>query len=216
MLELKYIGRNHDSSYIANRKHASYYLLPDGIRVLKQLDDPKKYNPRTLRNARNAERLSESFIEQRLTFFSVRNRLKKQWGESLRFFTENQLVNYPHFPQSNGYVRLTTESGETQFFVDVLSEHPFFLATRKVNQYLRYAEEEASTWKEKTNSDLPHVLLICENASLQKRLLKKMKKAIEDGNMRLYATNMEDLRRANPSWQNMANPEEKFSLIDIM
>lgn len=214
MLELNYIGRNYDSSYVANRKHASYYLLPEGIKVLKRLGDSKKYTPHTLRNARKAEQLSESFIEQSLAFFSVHNMLKEQHGESLRFFTKTQLASYPHFPQSDGYIRFTHENGETQFFVDVLYEHPFFLATRKVKQYLKYAEEEATAWEEKTNSDLPYVLLICENSSLQKRLIKKMKRPIEDGEMRFYTITVEDLK-GDSLWQSMVGSEEGVSLLDI-
>lgn len=215
MLELNYINRNYDSSYIAIRKHATYYLSSEGIKTLKLLDDPKKYNPDVLRNARKNGQLSEKFIERSLTIFMIHNTLKDRHSDNLRFFTKTQLANYPHFPESDSYIRLTHENSETQFFVDFLYEHPFFLASGKVKQYLRYANEDIGIWEEKTGSELPHVLLICENASLQKRLVKKMKRTIEDGDMQFYIITTEDIK-ANSLWQNMTNSEEKLSLIDIL
>src|ERR1035437_633179 len=45
LMEQEYIGRNYDSSYRIDRKQASYYLLPKGIKLLKgyteQELDPK-------------------------------------------------------------------------------------------------------------------------------------------------------------------------------
>jgi DNA-binding MarR family transcriptional regulator len=209
MLELNYIGRNYNSNYVVVHKYASYYLLPEGIKLLKQLGSPKKYSPDALRNARKAKRLSEKFIEQCLVIFTVHNMFKKQYGDSLRFFTKIQLTNYPHFPDSDGYIRLAHEKEEMQFFLDVIYEHPFFLASGKVKQYLKFAKEEAGIWEEKTNSELPHVLLICENTSLQKRLVKKMRRSIEEGDMQFYIITIDEFKH-NHLWHDMSDPGGGF------
>lgn len=215
MLELNYLGRNYDSSYTAIHKHASYYLLPKGIRALKQLNNPKKYSPDVLRNASKAKQLSEKFIKQCLMIFTVHNIFKEQHSGNLRFFTKTQLANYLHFPDSDGYIRLTHEDNETQFFVDVIYEHPFFLATGKVKQYLKYAKEEAGIWEDRTSSELPHTLLICENMSLQKRLIKKMRRSIEERDMQLYIITIDEFKD-NRLWQDMADPGKRLSLVDIL
>lgn len=214
MLELNYVNRNYDSSYIAIRKHATYYLSSEGVKILKRLDDTKKYNPNVLRNARKTGQLSEQFIERSLTIFTMHNALKEQYGDDLRFFTKTQLANYPHFPDSDGYIRLNNEGRETQFFVDVIYEHPFFLASGKVKQYLKYANEDRGIWEEKTASELPCVLLICENTSLQKRFAKKMRRSIKDGDVHFYVVTIEDFK-TRALWQNMDDLDERIVLTDI-
>jgi hypothetical protein len=48
-MELEYIGRKYEPEYRLLRKYASYYLLPEGVKALKQQANTKKYNSTVLR-----------------------------------------------------------------------------------------------------------------------------------------------------------------------
>ncbi len=219
MMELNYIGRNFEPEYHLLRKHATYYLLPDGIKALKQVSD-KKYSPKVLRNMSREDNKSEQFINHHLAVFSVYCTLRAMYGDELRFFTKNQLITFEHYPKPlpDAYIRIGDSDDERQFFLDVLHEsQPFFIATRKVMQYVTYADEGRKEWERKTDTALPSVLLICDSPSLKKRLQRKMRRAaenIEGNDMMLYAAAVGEIGNST-GWHDLANPDEALSLDDI-
>jgi hypothetical protein len=219
MMELNYIGRNFEPEYHLLRKHATYYLLPDGIKALKQVSD-KKYSPKVLRNMGREDDKSEQFINHHLAVFNVYCTLRTMYGDELRFFAKSQLTTFDHYPQPlpDAYIRIGEGDDERQFFLDVLHElQPFFIATRKVMQYVTFADEGRRDWDRKTDTALPSVLLICDSPSLKKRLQKKMRRAaenIEGDNMTLYAAAVGEMGDST-GWHDLANPDEALSLDDI-
>ena len=220
MMELSYIGRNFEPEYHLLRKHAVYYLLPDGIKALKQASD-KKYSPKVLRNMAREDDKSEQFINHHLAVFNVYCALRAMYGDELRFFTKSQLTTFEHYPQPlpDAYIRIGDNDDERQFFLDVLHEsQPFFIATRKVMQYIIFADEGRKEWERETGTALPGVLLICDSPSLKKRLQKKMRRAaenIEGGDMMLYAATTTAEIGNSAGWHDLANPDEALSLDDI-
>lgn len=219
MMELNYIGRNFEPEYHLLRKHATYYLLPDGIKALKQVSD-KKYSSKVLRTMAREGDKSDPFINHHLAVFSVYCTLRAMYGDELRFFTKSQLTTFEHYPQPlpDAYVRIGDGDDERQFFLDVLHEsQPFFVATRKVMQYVIYADEGRRGWERETDTALPSVLLICDSPSLKKRLQKKMRRAadnIEGDDMTLNASVIGQIED-NTCWHDLANPDEALSLDDI-
>jgi len=219
MMELNYIDRKFEPEYHLLRKHATYYLMPEGIKALKQAPD-KKYSLKVFRNMAREEDKSEQFINHHLAVFSLYCTLRTMYGDELRFFTKSQLTTFEHYPQPlpDAYIRIGDGDDERQFFLDVLHEsQPFFIATRKVMQYIAYADEGRKEWERKTDTALPSVLLICDNPSLKKRLQKKMRSAaenIEGDDMMLYAAAIAEIGD-NTGWHDLANPDEALSLDDI-
>jgi hypothetical protein len=193
--------------------------LPDGIKALKQIAD-NRYSSKVLRNMAREGAKSDQFINHHIAVFSMYCTLRAVYGDKLRFFTKSQLSAFEHYPQPlpDAYIRIGDGEDERQFFLDVLHEsQPFFIATRKVMQYVTYADECGEEWERETGTALPSVLLICDSASLKKRLQKKMRRAadnIEGDDMRLYAaTTVEIGDRAG--WHDLAIPDEAASLNDI-
>jgi DNA-binding HxlR family transcriptional regulator len=219
LLEQEYLGRNYKPSYKLQGKPASYYLLPKGIKALKQLNEPTKYSSTILRNINKDKDASERFINHSLDVLSVYCTLKAQHGHKLQFFTKSQLASYPHFPQPlpDAYLRLSHGEGKTQFFLDVFQEHPFFLVTRKVKQYAAYVDAQKDEWVEITNTSLPAALLVCENESLQKRLTKKMRRTVQEveDDMQFYAITKNAITQ-NGTWQKVNDIEEVLPLSDIV
>jgi len=170
LLEQEYIGRNYNPEYRLLRKHASYYLLPKGIKALKEAEP--NYDQVVLHNLHKDKTASEQFINHSLAVFKHYCDLKAQYGDSLRFFTKSQLAQFDYFPKPlpDAYIRLKVSPKEKQYFLEVLqSTRPFFVAVRKARRYISYADD--GEW-EATNTMLPNVLLVCDGDTLRKRLEK--------------------------------------------
>ncbi len=112
MMELKYIGRRYEPEYRVLRKHAAYFLLPDGINELKKASG-QKYQPKVLRNIRHDELASDQFAEHQMAVFSIYRTLRDEYGEQLQLF----LLDLLH------------------------QDRPFFRATRAVMRYISYADD---------------------------------------------------------------------------
>jgi hypothetical protein len=219
MTELKYIGRNYNSDYRIQRKPAIYYMQENGINELKKLNTDKRYATNILKAIKNDHDRTETFIKHQLTVFDICCNLQAKYGNSIQYFTKSQFSGYAHYPKPlpDAFVVLSEGDDETEFFLDILPEHPFFLSTRKVMQYVEYSNERKSDWVEATGSYMPSVLLVCENESLQKRLNKKMRGAVSnlDEDMTIYTAALNGID-ANDGWTDIAKPEEKLSLDELI
>lgn len=215
MLDIGYIGRNYEPEYRLLRKHASYYLLPDGMKALKQ-QDAAKYNATVLRNIAKDKNASSTFITHCLATFGMYCNLRAQHGDNIQFFTASQLKSYKNFPAKlpDAFIRLKTAQGESMFFLDVLHEsQPFFVATRRIMHYIKYAED--GDWP--NGAPFPIVLLACDSPSLQKRLQKRMQRIIseqEDESLRFFISTTNTTQQT--TWQNMADPDEELTLHEIL
>lgn len=165
----------------------------------------------SLHNAKNNKRMSDAFIDHCLAIFRVYCELKAQYGDGLQFHAKSQLADQDYFPQPlpDAYVQLTDDDGDVErFFLNILPEHPFFKATRAVMQYVEFADGDRYEWKKGIGHDeLPGVLLVCENQSLQKRLTKKMLRIVEDAEeheLYFYTTTLEKFSDVD-NWQDMTD-----------
>lgn len=215
LVELNYVGRKFEPEYHLLRKHASYFLLPEGTKVLKKLQS-KRYSTTVLQNIRkNDQNASEPFVNHWLAVFDAYRALKMRYGADLQFFTKSQVTTISYFPKQlpDAYIQLSDDKDNT-FFLNVLHEgRPFFLATRSVVQYIEYANSERRDF---TNSKLPKMLFVCDGLALERRLLKKMKRTIENlGNLdiKFYIATLDEL--GQDKWVSMAEPTEVLSLTDI-
>lgn len=178
LLDQEYIGRHYEPTYRLQNKHASYYLLPKAMKVLRKLDD--KYSETTLRNIYKDKSASEQFITHNLTIFKIYCDLKTKHGDKLKFFTKSQLKAYEYFPDPlpDAYFRIATnddtnpDNEPEQYFLDVLeSTRPFFVSVRKARRYIEY--DESGEWDD-TGTSLPAVILVCDGETLRKRMEKQL------------------------------------------
>lgn len=213
MMELKYIERRYKPEYRLLRKHAAYYLLPEGISSLKKAS--KKYVPKVLRNIRKDDINSEPFANHCLAMFDVYCILRERYGGSMQFFTKTQMAAIPYFPKQlpDAHIQIGIDEPKL-FLLDLLHrDQPFFLATRAVIRYIDYANKDVN-WP--NQYEFPKILLVCDSSSLQKRLLKKMKHRIEDldnPNLKFFIATLDELK--DDKWHNMANPDGTFPLSQI-
>jgi hypothetical protein len=173
--EQGYISRKYESAYRLRGQHASYCLLPVGMKALKQRPD-FEYDAKLLRNIYKDRDASDQFIEHHLTLMQAYCDLKEHYGDRLQFFTKSDLVKYTHFPQPlpDAYLSLVDGHSSKGFFLDVHQEsRPFFVTVRRLKRYADYADSGA--WEE-TGEELPKILALCDTATLQKRLQKRVSK----------------------------------------
>ncbi len=228
LVKQEYIGKNYDSSYKLVGRSATYYLMPKAFAALKRQakTNGKELSLKTLRNAYKDKDASERFTAKKLAVFTIYDKLRASYADSLGFWTKEQLNfdNYNHFPQPtpDAFVTITPEGlrpRDGYFFLNYLDdETPFFVHVRQLQKYVDYVE--AGEWEEATNSRLRGVLLVCESTSLLKRVRKKLAQLVDEDEVpRFCYTTLEGLKRSTAEddevWQMIGRPLEVFGLRDI-
>jgi len=211
LLERGLIGKRFESSYRIQGKPAAYYLLPAGARALQESRPDKVINIKAIYKDKT---ISEDFIQYCLDMFGLYCQLKAQYGESLKFLTKGQLVKYDYFEDflPSAYIHLDIDGSEKDFFLEYLqSSKPFFTALRRLKQYVDYAE--SGEWEAGTESDFPKILLVCDNTSLQKRLIKKAPRILEDADdeFRFFITSQDRIN----AWLSFVEPDDELSLSQL-
>lgn len=214
--EQGYIAKRFDDSYRLRAKPAAYYLMPAGARQLRVL------NPNiSIKNLYKNPTASERLVEDSLDLFGVHNVLRSLYGVDLQFFTKSDLnrEDFDYFPRPlpSAYVRIKTNTSEKQFFLDIYYDsEPFFAASQRIKQYIKYAESAA--W-EITNTRLPFILMVCESPNLRKRLHKQAFKIMQaewNEEVVLALTDKNQLKNPSlPIWQLASEVSEVIGLEDI-
>lgn len=168
LVDKGYIGRNYDGSYKIHGKQASYYLLLEGIRILKK--DPD-VNHKALDGMRRDGSVGEVFIQRCLDIFGLYTKFSQLYGEQLSFYSKSELMGNEYFlkPLPDAYITIEDQpENPKQFLLDIIETSTQFAAVRR--RLLRYITHYKSGDWGATNTDYPVILLICENALLERRL----------------------------------------------
>lgn len=219
LCEQEYIGRRYDSSYKLSGKPAAYYLLPKGIKLLKQR--PDDFNPKVLKNMGNDQRAKDRFINHCLGVFDIYCSLKKLYGGDLKFFTGSylKLPKYDYFPQPlpDAYISFKQDKAK-HFLLDYFeTSTPFFVHKRRIKYYVSYAED--NLWSKK--SHLPAILLVSDSEELRKKVDVEVASALDRSwKDVLFATTTKAKLLANPAeddaiWQNVTEPGTLRNLSSI-
>ncbi len=169
LVEKGLIGRNYDGSQRLAGLPASYYLLPAGMKALKQFDPDVSKS--VLHNMYKDKDAQEPFIRRCLMAGDANVELERRFGDRLEFFTKAELYHYEDFPESrpDAYSRIGKGNQERQYFLEIcLEATPSFQHKKRIQEYIEYAEE--GEWEAATHTKLPTVLLICESDNLRRRL----------------------------------------------
>lgn len=208
------VGKRFDSSYRLLGRPAAYYLNPEGARTLQEALG-LEVNIKAIYKDKS---VSEQFVSRSLGLFAIHNRLKSEYGDSLKFFTRSDLnrEDYDYFlqPLPDAYVRLD----DKQFFLDIFYDtEPSFVAKRRIRQYIKYDED--GDWVA-TETELPKVIAVCESKGLAKRVQKYMAKALDDAwpdseVSFVFTTKPELMATSQRVWQRTDDSGDMLSLQDI-
>ncbi len=199
LLDKRYIGRRYNNDDKLLGRYASYFLLPDGIEIIKGYADTK-----ALRLMRKDSTASQRFIDHNIAIGDVANELKRIYKDVLdevQFHTKTDTMYisrieyernwdgsdnfeamtdfYPK-PLPDGYLDGISVDFEKYtfvgFFVEVWHDSvPFWVYRKRIQNLIEYTDEE--TWQEYfTGCDTPPFLLVCDNPTLQRRVQRYLRR----------------------------------------
>ncbi|HSX15905.1 MAG TPA: replication-relaxation family protein [Candidatus Saccharimonadales bacterium] len=185
LCEQEYIARRYNSSYRLQARFASYHLLPKGIEVLKQRNEPNVFNPLALKNMRNDANVSERFARHCLSIFTAYSKILEIYGDGFKFFTKSYLLSpsFAYFPKPKPDAYIWFEKDEVtgkvrhylmECFDDTM---PQSIMKKRIEYLVEHAD--SSEWT--TSSAYPTVLLVCDRDDLRKKAQKWAAKALEEG-----------------------------------
>jgi hypothetical protein len=220
LFEQGYIGRHYDNTYRIDRKKAVYFLLPKGMKVLKELPD---FNAAIINSIYKDKIATEQFRARCLNLFTVCCSLKTIYGEKIKFFTKSDLINFDYFPETlpDAYIKLELANGSTSnhFFLDYYDlARPFYIHRRKIDTYIKYDEE--GDWNV-TKTELPLFLSVCENPTLLRRTAKYMAQAVDDSyysKIKFYAADLKtaaQIKTSNDKVWGLVGETKLESMNDI-
>ena len=216
----EYIGRNYDSSYRLRGQHASYYLLPKAIHLLKVHPG---INPKVLHNIYKDKTASSLFIDHSLSILAIYGQFREVYPSTFNFYTKSELTAYDHFPKPlpDAYLTNTnTAIGSTDFMLDYYEETiSFTVIRRRISQLIEHYE--SGEW-DVTETPYPKVLLVCGNSVLERRLQKHIARTLDSlgiTDLMVYTTTLKALEAATDPedqiWTEVFETEAALSLTNI-
>ena len=222
LLANKYIDRHYSQQYKIDRRPAEYFLIDDGIGVLKQYM-ADKCNDKVLHNIYGDKKAQSSSIAHCLRVGSTYCCLKERYGDDLKFFTKSQVAPYKYFPKQKpeALIRLDIDGKQKEFFLEIINPNtPFFSYVGKIKRYIEYSD--AGTWQEENHKKLPAVLFLGDTVSTEIRIQKQAARLIKrhyDDEPKVYTSNFDKLKTIQPGydriWRDVEEPKQVLGLHEI-
>ncbi len=215
LLKRGYIGRNFSNQDRLTGRYASYYLLPKGMKVLRQhqIKLDVKLNSKVLHNIYKDKTASTRFINHCLGVGDINCHLKRLYGEDIEFISKSKLADYDFLPNPlpDAFIR---QDKTQEYFLEYCEEIvPFFVYRKRIKQYVEVYIEEGA-WKDATGTELPTIRLVAETPVLQRRLKRFITKYLNNLYMgtgaRFLITNLERLKTSDSQfiWSVIIQEEE--------
>jgi hypothetical protein len=185
LVEGQYIGRNYDSSQRLAGQPASYYLLPKGMKALKEFDTD--VSRQVLHNAYRDKTAQKSFIQRCLAVGDINLELEQRYGDQLEFFTQSEIQEQAsdYFPQPlpHAYFIINeperAEDDPRHYFLEICeSSRPAYATKKRINEFIEYAE--GGDWAKDNETKLPRVLMVCESEQARKKLKRLVDRELEN------------------------------------
>jgi hypothetical protein len=176
LVDQEYIGMNYDSSYKIKGKPATYYLLTEAVRFLRQ----QAYTDEsTLRSIYHDKRAKEAPIQHRLHVFKVYIHFKHTYPGRFKFYSKSELVHKDFLPRQRPDAYLIDTESDKHYLLDCLEDTMSFWTLRKnIKRFIRYAELEI--WQKNQDSEHPAILLVCESEKLKKQVQNLVNKELDN------------------------------------
>lgn len=197
LYDQEFIGRHYNDNYRIDRRYAEYFILPKGIKVLKDLGT---LNSTVLNNLYGDKTASPQFITHSLGIFDLYNVFRRLYPDTFSFYTKTELTGREDMPQILPDVYLKTkDAAERRFYLDAVDDLAgLLLVKRKITSYTKHCD--SVEWQE-TGMTYPNVLLIVERTSSEKTLHKYIEKKLSYSgvDIQFYTTTRQALAEAGSS-----------------
>lgn len=181
-----FIGKRYDKSYKLAGRSAEYFLSPKGARAFEAAQ-PDTTNQWATKALYKNKTVSPEFITHCLNVADTVLTLQAIYGDTLRSFTSSQLAPYEYFPVWKPDLFLSFKGKKTasssissprRYFLDVWDDtKPFFVSVRKARNYIHYATD--GDWPYE-HGELPTILTICPDERIQTKLIRQIRRALEE------------------------------------
>lgn len=180
LLRKGYVGRNFSPQDRLTGRYASYYLLPKGMRILKQYEKhlSRKPEPQVFHNIYKDKTASPRFIKHQLDLGDIALELSRIYGDIFHLLTKSELTIYEYLPEllPDSFVYMQDpakpKSKRTSYFLEYLEDNvPFWVCRNRIKQYETYRDE--GDWESAIDDEaMPKILLVCESPTLQQRMIR--------------------------------------------
>ena len=125
--------------------------------------------------------MSDDFLKRTIAATDTAQQLRAIYGNKLMDFTKELYGKLQLLPKMD--TRLASqdtrhsETPATHYFVDAWDGTKlFFVSVRKTRNYVNF--KESGAWEE--DESFPAILAICDDANIQKKLSRQMKRTLDD------------------------------------
>lgn len=218
LLAKQYIGRRYSSDDKLLGRYAGYFLLPNGMDIIKGYADTK-----ALRLMRKDVTASQRFIDHNIAIGDVAAELKRIYTnvlEEIDFQTKTDIMflsrleyernwdgnddyelmidAYPE-PVPDGYLEglPLEENAPEDYFVEIWhSSVPFWVYRKRIQYLIEYTDE--GIWKDHFGWETPSCLLVCDTPTLQRRVQRYLRRMYDSvsHDYQFLVTNLELLSQA--------------------
>lgn len=192
-----YVIKRQDSINKIKAIPAAYALTPKGIRALKNLTESNHIPDKAIKACYKDKTISQEYINTKIKTQQLTYSLKKYYP-GLKIYTPRQMQELSYFPSRVPDAFLSLKLNENiikNFFLDYLLYGFSIPETyKKITIYLKHMHQGG--W-DVTGRDLPAIILIAENADLERKIRKFLfvakNKYCSDREIKIYTSNLREL-----------------------
>lgn len=174
------ISKHYDKSYKLAGRPAEYYITPKGARALEKAQ-PDTTNPWATKSLYKNKTVSDEFLRHSVRVVDVAQHLRALYGDKPWILPKSYMAKYSAYPTWTPDLHIKIpkrgETPATHYFLDIWDgTKPFFVSVRKTRNYANF--KEGGDWTE--GEQFPAILAVCEDAYIQKKLGRQMKRILND------------------------------------
>ena len=172
------VDRHYSKDSIIDRKPATYFLTPKGVKALKS---SIQLHEGVIRSYYKNKTVSENFIQHNITVFAAVIHLKAHYPKRFSILTKAEMAGYEQFPPTKPDLFLQDASSK-QYFLYIYQDSPAWVIQKQITQLLAHAEDEE--WR----YIYPDILVACPNSKVEYKLNQFLEGRLEDSNFLLTTT----------------------------
>lgn len=178
LVDQEYVAKKYNSTYRIDRRSATYYLAPAGIRYLKS-----QGVERTQLHYKNKD-LTESQIDEYYRYPKFSLSIHRNYPKIFRTYTKYQLDPEDYLKPMPWLLLVPDDDNAPELFMEYIpAGEQSWIIRKRINQHIDYADEAEYRY--------PYLLLIAGNDNTEKRIIKMSTDLIWDSE--LFTTTEERL-----------------------
>lgn len=211
LLDQGYVGRHYQSSYKLLGKAARYYLAPKALKLLR---DNYNFDTSVLHAMYKNKSVTEAFVDQCLNICRAYLSLNRDYPDGFHIYTRTELTHLDSIPDPAPHLLLSRKDPRSglpsAYFLEMTDTIPVFIIKKRLQAYLEHLE--SGDWED---GGYPTVLVVCENPSLEAKVLKLAENLLDGGEeLQIRTTTTNALFAENLITEIWSQPE-KTNLISL-